>query len=74
MNSTIVALISIACVYGGALLGLALQRPLPNHHLSKESHEIVKLGAGMIATFTVSCPGDEPPAYGRHQSLRRPAP
>ena len=25
---------------------------MPNHHLSKDSHEIVKLGAGMIATLT----------------------
>ena len=29
-----------------------MQRALPNHHLSKDSHEIVKLGAGMIATLT----------------------
>ncbi len=52
MNSTVIGLISVACVFGGALLGLALQKALPNHHLSKESHEIVKLGAGMIATLT----------------------
>jgi hypothetical protein len=52
MNSTIIALVSVACVFGGALLGLAMQRALPNHHLSKDSHEIVKLGAGMIATLT----------------------
>ena len=52
MNSTMISLISVACVFGGALLGLALQRALPNHHLSKDSHEIVKLGAGMIATLT----------------------
>ena len=52
MNSTLIGLISVACVFGGALLGLALQRRLPNHHLGKDSHEIVKLGAGMIATLT----------------------
>jgi len=52
MNSTLIGLLSVACVFGGALLGLALQRRLPNHHLGKDSHEIVKLGAGMIATLT----------------------
>jgi len=52
MNSTVIGLISAGCVFGGALLGLAMQRALPNHHLSKDSHEIVKLGAGMIATLT----------------------
>jgi hypothetical protein len=52
MNSTIVGLITVTCVFGGALLGVALQKALPRHHLSKESHEIVKLGAGMIATLT----------------------
>ncbi len=52
MNSTIIGSISTACVFGGALVGLALQKALPNHHLGKDSHEIVKLGAGMIATLT----------------------
>jgi hypothetical protein len=36
----------------GALLGLWLQRLLPSHHLSKETQDIVKLGAGTIATLT----------------------
>ncbi len=52
MSSTLLALISIACVFGGVLVGFGLQRLLPNHHLSKESQEVVKLGAGMIATLT----------------------
>lgn len=46
------ALISVACVFGGVLVGFCLQRLVPNHHLSKESQEVVKLGAGMIATLT----------------------
>ncbi len=52
MHSTLVAIISVACVFGGTLLGFWLQGLLPNHHLSKDSHEIVKLGSGMIATLT----------------------
>ena len=52
MNTAIIGLISVACIFSGVLLGFWLQRLLPNHHLSKESHEIIKLGAGMIATLT----------------------
>jgi hypothetical protein len=52
MNSIALALVSVACVFGGTLLGFWVQRFLPHHHLSKDSHEIIKLGAGMIATLT----------------------
>jgi len=52
MNSTLIALIGVACIFSGTLLGFSLQRILPHQHLSKDSHEIVKLGAGMIATLT----------------------
>jgi hypothetical protein len=52
MNSTLIAFVSVVCVFSGALLGIWLQRLLPNHHLSEESHEVVKLGAGMVATLT----------------------
>jgi len=48
----VVFLIVAGFIFGGALLGLFLQRLLPSHHLGKDSHEIVKLGAGMIATLT----------------------
>jgi hypothetical protein len=52
MNSTTIGLISVACIFGGVLLGFWLQRLLPNHHLSEQSQEVIKLGAGMIATLT----------------------
>ena len=52
MDSTIVGLISIGCIFAGSLLGLALQRLLPGHHLSKETQDVVKLSAGTIATLT----------------------
>lgn len=42
----------MGCIFAGALLGLGLQRLLPSHHLSKETQDIVKLSAGMIATLT----------------------
>jgi hypothetical protein len=52
MSSLDIALISAACIFGGVLLGLWLQNLLPGHHLSTESKETVKLGAGMIATLS----------------------
>lgn len=52
MNSTSIALASAGCIFSGALLGLGLQRLLPGHHLNKETQDVVKLSAGMIATLT----------------------
>jgi hypothetical protein len=52
MSSITISLITAGCTFGGALLGIWLQTRLPRHHLDKDSHEIVKLGAGMIATIT----------------------
>jgi hypothetical protein len=43
--------IVFACVFGGALLGMLLRAVLPEHHLSPDSKEIVKLGMGLIATM-----------------------
>lgn len=52
MTSLATAALSAACIYSGALLGIAMQQLLPQHHLAKDSQEVVKLGAGMIATLT----------------------
>jgi hypothetical protein len=52
MSSFSIAFISAICIFGGALLGMALQRRLPGHHLSKEMQDLVKLSAGTIATLT----------------------
>ena len=49
MNSTIIALASAGCVFGGTLLGLAIRKALPEHHLSNDSKDAVKLGVGMIS-------------------------
>ena len=51
MSSMIIASIAFACIFGGALLGMGLSMLLPQHHLSNESKETVKLGAGLIATM-----------------------
>jgi hypothetical protein len=46
-----IGLISAACIFGGALLGLLLQGLLPEHHLRDTSKDTVKVAAGMIATL-----------------------
>jgi hypothetical protein len=44
-------LIAFGCIVGGILLGMVLRAALPEHHLSAESKDGVKLGIGMIATL-----------------------
>ena len=51
MSSTIISLIVLACVFGGALLGIFLHAILPQNHLSSESKDIVKLGMGLVGTM-----------------------
>ena len=52
MNSLIITLISVVSIFAGALLGMGLQGRLREHHLTKEMQDLVKLGAGTIATLT----------------------
>jgi hypothetical protein len=46
-----IALVVLACVFGGALLGMLLRTVLPEHHLSEASKDVVKLVTGLIATL-----------------------
>ena len=39
-------------VFGGALGGMYLRKALPEHHLTSESRDLVKLGVGLIATMS----------------------
>src|SRR6184192_3153807 len=52
MNSLTIGLISVGCIFGGALLGLFLQGLLPEHHFRDSSKDTVKVVAGMIATLS----------------------
>ncbi|MGH7836252.1 MAG: hypothetical protein ACREQC_00350, partial [Candidatus Binataceae bacterium] len=38
--------------FGGALLGMFIRDLLPEHHLSKDSQDVVKLGMGLIGTMS----------------------
>jgi hypothetical protein len=52
MNSVAIRLIVFACVFGGALFGMFLRGVLPEHHLSADSKDTVRLGMGLIGTLT----------------------
>ncbi len=52
MNPTLVGTIVFACTLGGVLLGMWLRAMLPEQHLTNESRDTVRLGAGLIATMT----------------------
>lgn len=52
MSPFTIGLICAGSIFGGALLGVGLQRLLPSHHLGKEMQDLVKLSAGTIATLT----------------------
>ena len=51
MSSLAISCIVFAVILGGAMLGMLLRNLLPKHHLAPESMEVVKLGAGLIATM-----------------------
>ena len=51
MNPFELSAIVFACVFGGAMLGMALRTVVPEHHLNSESKDVVKLGVGLIGTM-----------------------
>ncbi len=51
MSSVTISLIVFACVFGGALLGIFLHAVLPQHHLSADTKDVVKLGMGLVGTM-----------------------
>jgi len=52
VNPMSIGWIVLACVFGGALLGMALRLILPEHHLSAESKDVIKLGMGLTAMMS----------------------
>jgi hypothetical protein len=49
MSPILVSFLVFACVYGGALLGFALQ--VPEHHRDAESREVLKVATGLVGTM-----------------------
>ncbi|HKP65225.1 MAG TPA: DUF4239 domain-containing protein [Casimicrobiaceae bacterium] len=50
MSSITITAVAFACTFGGALLGLFLHRRLPEHHVTSESKDVIKLVMGLVAT------------------------
>lgn len=51
MSSVTLALVALLCPLAGTALGIALRRRLPEHHLSREAIDVIRLAAGLIATL-----------------------
>lgn len=51
MSEIAVGVIAFVCVFGGALIGIFLRKILPEHHLSGDSKDTVRIGMGLIATL-----------------------
>ena len=52
MSAVLLGLIAFVCVMGGTVAGLFLRKMLPSHHLTGDSKDAVKMGAGLIATLS----------------------
>src|SRR5919199_2190085 len=51
MSAGLIASLVSACAFAGGVAGLLLRRVLPEHHLSKETADVVRLGAGMLSVL-----------------------
>jgi Trk-type K+ transport system membrane component len=51
VNPLAVSLIAFGCIFGGMLFGMFLRTMLPEHPLSNDSKDVLKLGIGMMATL-----------------------
>ena len=52
MGDLAIAGVVLACLCGAFAFGLWLRTVLPDHHLSSESKDVVKLGIGLVATLS----------------------
>jgi hypothetical protein len=51
MSSLLTALITLASLCAGTLIGSAIRRRLPDNHLHDDSRDVIKMASGMIATL-----------------------
>jgi len=51
MSAIALSCIAFACISGGVLLGMLLRTTLPEHHLSSDAKDVVRLGTGLIGTI-----------------------
>ena len=51
MSALAIGAIVFLCVFGGALFGMFLGRMLPEHHLSTDAKDVIKVAMAMVATL-----------------------
>ena len=51
MSTLGIGAIVFACPFGGALGGMFLRTVLPEHHRTKETEDVIRLGMGVLATM-----------------------
>jgi hypothetical protein len=51
-RSLVVGMAVFLFVFGGALGGMLVRRMLPDHHRTKETEDVIKLGMGVVATMS----------------------
>src|SRR5262245_32494202 len=51
MSSLAIGFVVLGCLCAGSLLGFLIRRALPQHHLSADSKDAVKIGTGLIGTM-----------------------
>ncbi len=51
MSPISLSLITFACIFGGAFLGIFLRKRLPGHHLAGDTKDVIRLGTGLIGTI-----------------------
>src|SRR5262249_27937427 len=56
MSALALSCLIFVLTLGGIFLGALLRRALPEHHLSKDSQDVVRLGTGLIGTMAAFVP------------------
>ena len=51
MSAVSISLMIAACVLAGGVVGMYLHKVLPQHHLTKETQEVVRLTTGMLSVL-----------------------
>ncbi len=51
MSSILISATVFGCAFGGAVIGMFLQRFLPRGRVDKESKDVIKMGTGLVATM-----------------------
>src|SRR5216683_7808365 len=51
MSAITLSCIALACISAGVLFGMFLRKALPEHHLSGDAKDVVRLGTGLIGTI-----------------------